>query len=785
MSATGTDSRQAGAPGDQTDRRGVLPLRATVVFPGAVVPILVGRDRSRALVAALLDGDEARLVVTSTRSDRDEPAPSDLAEVGTLVRIVQVVRFPDGNFRLVVRGEERVAIGPYTQTHPFLRADVTPLISTNPGGARVEALQRNVTASFARLVQLTPYLSDQQADAVAETSDPGDLADAVAGALDLDLETRQDLLETLDVEDRLTKIARITAQELEIVEVGTRIKQEVASELEQGRREAILRRQMAAIRRELGEGDDDGAEIEDLRRRLDGSGMPDEARKEADRELGRLERLPAGSQEHHVIRTYLDWMLRFPWTHMSADSIDIAAARGMLDADHHGLEKVKERILEHLAVRSLKGDVRGPILLLVGAPGVGKTSLGRSVATAMGREFVRISLGGVRDEAEIRGHRRTYVGAMPGRIVQALTRAGTRNPVVMLDEVDKIGADYRGDPAAALLELLDPEQNHDFRDHYLDVPVDLSQVLFVGTANVVHTIPGPLLDRLEIVELPGYTVDDKVSIASAHLVAKQLAAHGLDDAALQFTDDALELIASAYTREAGVRSLDRRIAAIVRKVARRIVEDGASAVVVGPDDVREMLGKQRYRSKLAEEADEVGLVAGLAVTGTGGDVLFVETSLVPGSGKVTTTGQLGDIMRESAQAAVTYVRSRSQVLGIPDGWWEERDIHMHVPEGAVPKDGPSAGVTLTTALASAATGRAVHRDVAMTGEVTLRGKVLPIGGLREKLVAAHRAGMRQVVIPVGNESDLDDVPDAVTSDLTITPVSHMDEVLAIALRAPI
>jgi ATP-dependent Lon protease len=768
---------------ERPDTLAVLPLRDTVVFPEAVVPVLVGKDRSKALVRSLVQNDEPLVALTLTTAAAEEPGADQLAEIGTMARIVQLFEFPDGNYRLVVKGVSRIRLGPYSRSHPFLEAEVEHLSEVVTAGARREALQRQVTEAFRSLVERTPYLADQAAEVAGSLGDPSHLTDFVAASLNLDAETRQSLLETLDVEDRLERLVRITAQELEIIELGSRIQEQVASELQQNQREVLLRKQMEAIRRELGEQDEVAAEVDELRGRLDGAGLPEEARKEADRELQRLERLPAASQEYHVIRNYLDWMVRFPWSEVTEDHLEVAAARKILDDDHHGLDKVKERILEYLAVRSLKEDMRGPILLFVGAPGVGKTSLGRSIARSLGREFVRMSLGGVRDEAEIRGHRRTYVGALPGRIVQGLARAGTRNPVFMLDEVDKIGADYRGDPAAALLEVLDPEQNHDFRDHYLDVPIDLSQVLFIATANVVHTIPAPLLDRMEVVELPGYTVDEKVAIATKHLVAKQLDAHGLDEDMVSFDEAALETIASAYTREAGVRGMDRKVATVIRKAARMIVEGEAETVRITTATVGDMLGPEPFRVKSAERADEVGVVAGLAVTPVGGDVLFVETSLVPGSGKVTTTGQLGDVMRESAQAATTYVRSRAEGLGLDPKWIEAIDVHIHVPEGAVPKDGPSAGVTLATALVSASTGRPVRHDVAMTGEVTLRGKVLPIGGIREKVVAAHRAGIRTVVIPAENEKDLHDVPPEVRGDMDIHLVAHMDEVLEVALAS--
>ena len=545
----------------------------------------------------------------------------------------------------------------------------------------------------------------------------------------------------------------------------------------------MLRRQMEAIRRELGESTDPESDIAELRTRLDEADLPEEAAKEANREFARLEKLPDASPEHHVIRTYLDWMLRFPWNELSDDRIDVGVARQILDEDHYGLEKIKERILEYLAVRSLKNDMRGPIICLVGPPGVGKTSLGRSVARSLHREFVRLSLGGVRDEAELRGHRRTYIGSMPGRIVQSLARAGTRNPVVMLDEVDKIGAGYRGDPAAALLEILDPEQNDSFRDHYLDVPVDLSQVVFLTTANVLHTIPAPLLDRLEIIEVPGYTRNDKVEIARQYLIPKQADSHGLTTDQFEISDAALGEIAGSYTREAGVRGLDRVVAKVARKVVRKLVEEGETAPVE-LEDLPDLLGPIPFRSKVAEVGDEVGVTTGLAVTGAGGDVLFVEATLVEGSGTVTLTGQLGDVMRESAQAAVTYARARlasEENTENLSGWFERTDVHIHVPDGAVPKDGPSAGVTMTTSLVSALTNRPVRANVAMTGEVTLRGKVLPIGGVKDKVLAAHLAGIDTVLLPSDNGKDLVDIPDEIRAQMDIKLVSHMDEVLKYAL----
>ncbi len=759
----------------------VLPLRDTVVFPGAVVPILVGKERSQRLVADLLDREEPLLGLTASRTQNEEPGPDELYEVGTVARIVQAFKFPDGNFRLVVKGVGRARLGPYVQESPFLAAEVTALPDVVSESTRLEALQRQLLIDFSSIVERTPYLPDQSQMLAGNIEDASRFGDFIASSLSLDLTTRQELLEIRDVEERLERLVRITAQELEILEMGSRIQEQVTEELEQTQREFLLRRQLEAIKKELGESGEGGEDADELRSRLEEAELPDEARKEAFRELGRLEGLPAASPEFHVIRTYLDWMVRFPWNVVTEDTIDVATARTVLNEDHYGLDDVKNRILEYLAVRKLKDDMRGPILCLAGPPGVGKTSLGRSVARALGREFVRMSLGGVRDEAELRGHRRTYIGALPGRIVQALTRAGTRNPVFMLDEVDKLGADYRGDPSSALLEILDPEQNADFRDHYLDVPIDLSQVLFIANANVLHSIPAALLNRMEVIEIPGYTIEEKVRIAEDFLVPQQLEQHGLREDQVEIDGDALELVAASYTREAGVRSLGRQIATIARKAALQVVDDGADVVTVERENVREMLGPERFRTKLAEERDETGVATGLAVTSGGGEVLFVEATPVPGKGKIMATGQLGDVMRESVDAAVTYVRSRSSALGLEEGWLDKTDIHIHVPEGAVPKDGPSAGVTLTTALVSALSGRPVRRSVGMTGEITLRGKVLPIGGVKEKVLAGQRAGLDTVLIPAENAADLEDLPDHVRDQLDIRLVEHMDEVLAAAL----
>ncbi len=767
------------AVGSQPSSLPVLPLRDTVVLPQMVMPILVGRPRSRELVQHLIEDQLELVVLSGLKRDTDDPEPGDLYPTGTVARVVQLMALPDGNFRLVVEGETRVRVRGFSQTDPFFVADVDWLEDRPGDPIRTEALRRQVLSQFASLAQRSPYLDEQALRRARTTESPAALADFIAASLNLAAEPRQELLEAMDVEKRLDALTRILAGEISVLEVGAQIQEEVEADLAGTQREFILRKQLEAIRRELGELDGEaGDATADLRTRLEEAGLPEAVRKEAFRELERLVKVQEASPEHQVITTYLDWILRVPWSVASEDRLDVAEAEGILEEDHHALADIKERILEYLAVLQLTHDMRGPILALVGPPGVGKTSLGRSIARAMGREFVRISLGGVRDEAELRGHRRTYIGSMPGRIVQGLVRAGTRNPVIMLDEIDKLGADYRGDPSAALLEILDPRQNDTFTDHYLDVPVDLSQVMFIATANVLHTIPQPLIDRMEIIQVSGYTRDEKAEIARKYLIPRQLSEHGLDESDLQLGEGVIEGIVASYTREAGVRELERRIARVARKAAKRRVGGDSGVIDITADNLSEFLGSPKYRDKVVDTDDQVGVTAGLAVTGVGGDVLFVEASLIPGTGKVTITGQLGDVMRESAQAALTYTRAQTADLG---SWFDERDIHIHVPEGAVPKDGPSAGVTMTTSLVSAVRGAAVDRSVAMTGEVTLHGKVLPIGGVKDKVLAAHRAGLRTVLLPADNEKDLDDVPASVRDELDIRLVSNMEEVLEVAL----
>lgn len=766
----------------------VLPLRDSVVFPGIVMPVLVGRPKTKALVEAVMSGDadEKQLVAVTLRdASLEDPSAGDLHEVGTLARIIQLLKLPDGSIRVVIEGMERVHVDAVTQEDPFLQARVTTLSSLDGDSPEAHATLRSVLAAFRRMAELAPYLPEQLVTAAMNVSEPEAFAEFLSANVNVGTDVRQDLLETLDVPARLGKLLRILNEEVGLLEMGSKITEQVQGEIDEQQREFVLRRQLDAIRRELGE-DDETAEYADLAAQIEERPMPEEARSEALRELRRLEKIPSASPEHSVIRTYLDWMLEMPWGNFTEDRIDVAQARRILDDDHLGLEKPKDRILEYLAVRKLKDDMRGPILCFVGPPGVGKTSLGKSIARALGRNFVRMSLGGVRDEAELRGHRRTYIGAMPGRVVTALRRAGSMNPVMMLDEVDKLGADYRGDPAAALLEVLDPAQNDTFRDHYLDVPVDLSGVLFIATANIEDTIPAPLLDRMEVIRLPGYTEPEKRGIAEGYLVPRQLVEHGVaqedgGEAQVVVTDEAIDEVITSYTREAGVRGLERQIATLVRKAAREIVEGAETPVTVDKDLVRSYLGPEAFEPEVAAEQDEIGVATGLAWTPAGGGVLFVEVAVMPGTGKLTITGQLGDVMQESARAAITWARRHSADRGFDQDWADKHDVHIHVPAGAIPKDGPSAGITMTTALVSALSGQPVLRKVGMTGEITLRGKILPIGGVKEKLLAAHRAGLSKVLIPTRNVKDLDDVPAFVKDSLEIVAVESMSDVLDHAL----
>jgi len=783
------DVAVTGAPA-LPERVGVLPLRDTVTFPDMLIPLNVGQERSIELINDVLRGDRSIAMVASANPEADAPGPEDLYSVGVLGVVARMIRVPDGTLRVLIQGGQRVRIENWLQTEPYLVAEVAEAPDVVDQTPELTALMRNVQQTFTDIVEQVPYLPEELQIMVANVDDPSVLAHLIAGALRLRTEEKQALLEEVDVGKRLRRLSEILARELEVVAIGSKIQSQVQSELDKGQREYFLRQQLKAIQEELGEADEMQAEVTELREQLDAAELPGEVRKQADRELSRLERLQPAMAEYGVVRGYLEWIAALPWDKSTEDNLDLKHARKVLDEDHYDIEQVKDRILEFLAVRKLKPDARGTILCFVGPPGVGKTSLGRSIARALGRKFERLSVGGVRDEAEIRGHRRTYIGAMPGTIIRAMRDAGANNPLLMIDEIDKMGADFRGDPSSAMLEVLDPEQNHSFRDHYLDLPFDLSAVTFVTTANTLDTIPGPLRDRMEVIQLAGYTEEEKLQIAKRYLVPRQIDRNGLTKSKIAFTDPALRVIISDYTREAGVRQLEREIGTACRKVARQVAEGGAKRkVTVTEPRARELLGRQRFYSEVRRRTSRPGVATGLAWTPVGGDVLFIEATAMPGKGSLTITGQLGDVMKESARAALSYVRSNAAEL-LPDldeDWFAHHDIHIHVPAGAIPKDGPSAGVAMTTALASLLSGRPVRSDVAMTGEITLTGQVLPIGGLKEKALAAQRGGIRVVVAPARNEQDIDEIPEHLRKDLDFKFVSEIAEVLEVALqrrRAP-
>ena len=760
----------------------VLPLKETVVFPDSATPLAIGQERSIKLIDDVVAGDRLLALVTVKSEDVEQPVWDDLYGVGTAAIVHKLIKVPDGTLRILVQGVERIRLESRVQDDPYLVAEIEPMPDVAEETPELEALTRNVQMLYGRIVALVPYLPAELELAAANVDDPSALSYLVASTLRLKSEEKQQLLEQADVEARLRELSRILNRELEVFELGTKIQSQVQSEMEKGQREFFLRQQMKAIQEELGEGDPEQAEIRELRERIDSADLPEETRKAVDRELARLERLPAAAAEYGVIRTYIDWILSLPWSQTTEDNLDLPHAREVLDEDHFDLEKVKDRIIEYLAVAKLRGDVSGSILCFVGPPGVGKTSLGQSIARALERKYTRISVGGVRDESEIRGHRRTYIGAMPGTIIRALRDAESRNPVFLIDEIDKMGSDFRGDPASAMLEVLDPEQHSTFRDHYLDLPFDLSKVLFICTANQLETIPGPLLDRMDVIHLSGYTEDEKLGIAKRYLVPKQLEAHGLSAEQVSFTEGALRTVIREYTREAGVRNLERQIAAACRKAARRVAEGKAKgATRIDERRTRSWLGPRRFSGEVRKRTEDPGVATGLAVTAVGGDVLFIEATAYPGRGRLKVTGQLGEVMQESAEAALSWVRSHAERVGIDPEWFSEHDIHVHVPAGAVPKDGPSAGITMVTAIVSLVTGRPVSDDVAMTGEVTLTGQVLPIGGVREKVLAAQRAGVSTVVLPSENEPDLEDLPAETRKGLEFVLAEHVDEVLETAL----
>jgi len=764
----------------------ILPLRDTVLFPNSFMPLAIARESSVTLIGEAIASSKVIGVITQRDPAHEDPGQEDLHRVGTLTHIHKMFKLPDGSLRLIVQGVARIRLDGVVAIRPYLRGEISEVVDVLPEGASLEidALERNIRANFSQVVELSPVLSEDLNALASNITDVARLADFVASSLStIDTATRQTLLETADVRERLDQLNRILTKELEVLELGSRIQSQVQSEVGKGQREFFLREQMKAIQKELGEGDDHAREIDEIRERIDAAGMPEDVRKEALRELDRLSKMPAAAAEYTVARTYLDWLIALPWTSRTEEVVDLARAKDVLDADHSGLDRIKDRILEYLAVRKLRPKVRGPILCFAGPPGVGKTSLARSIATALGRKFVRISLGGMRDEAEIRGHRRTYIGALPGQIIQGLRRAESRNPVFILDEIDKLGADFRGDPASALLEVLDPEQNSTFRDYYLDVPFDLSEVLFVTTANILDTIPPPLRDRMEVLELAGYTEEEKRTIADEHLVGRQVTNHGLTAEQLVFTDEGLSAMIRGYTREAGVRNLEREIGSICRKVARRQAEGRTDPVTVTPETVVELLGAPRHLDEeVRGRTKDPGVAIGLAWTPVGGDVLFVEASRMAGGGQLTLTGQLGDVMKESARIALSWFRANASKYGVDGVFYKDSEIHLHVPAGAIPKDGPSAGVTMVTALASALSGRPVRPELAMTGEVTLSGRVLPVGGIKEKVLAARRVGIREVILPTQNRKNiLEDLTEDERHGLVVHYVDEMPEVLDLAL----
>ena len=760
----------------------ILPLINTVIYPNMVAPLLVQRERSLRCIdeAALREPKVLGLFAQRAPSD-EEPNAESLYQVGTAGLLLQMLKMPDGGARIIVRGLERVRIIEVLGQDPLIRARVEPIQETVADSVELQALTRSVIELFQRVVSLVPNVPDEVKVILVNITDPGRLADFVAANLSLSLEDRQAVLETADVSERLQRIVELLKREVETLEMASKIQSQVHDEIAKTQREYYLREQMKAIQRELGQEDDRTAEVEDLRAKIEAAKLPEEARQEADRELERLQKIPPASAEYTVVRTYLDWLIALPWNVSTTDNLDIDRAARVLDEDHHDLAKVKDRIVEFLAVRKLRPETKSPILCFVGPPGVGKTSLGRSIARAMERKFMRMSLGGVRDEAEIRGHRRTYIGALPGRILQGIRRAGSNNPVFMLDEVDKLGTDFRGDPSSALLEVLDPEQNFSFVDHYIDVPFDLSRVMFITTANLLDPIPPALRDRMEVIELPGYAEHDKMAIAKAYLIPRQVEENGLTGRGVTFDDAAVLRIIRQYTREAGVRNLERELGTVCRKIARDVARGKTGAQTVKPARIPKFLGPPKFEPEARERLKEPGVAIGLVWTATGGDILFIESSIMPGQSRLTLTGQLGEVIKESAQAALTYIRAHAGELGINTDFYKDRDIHIHFPSGAIPKDGPSAGVTIAASLVSLLSGRRVRSDIAMTGEITLRGRVLPVGGIKEKVLAAHRAGLRRIILPKRNLKDLEDVPADIRAELDIIPADTLNDVISSAI----
>ena len=759
----------------------ILPLRGTVLFPELILPIMVGRKKSVKLIDEAMEKDRIIGIVTQKRSEIEDPKEDELHRFGVAALILRMIREVDGSQRVIVQGISRIRIKEYTQKDPYYKAKIEAVDEGVVQGVEIDAMMMNLKGLFQKAVELAPYLTSELGTMANNIKSPAILADLIASNLNINASEKQRILEMVDVKERLNQVHLLMNREVQVLELGNKIQSQVKEDMDKTQREYYLREQLKAIKKELGELDEHTAEIKELKERIAKAKMPPEALKAAEKELDRLSKIPSASAEYTVARTYLDWLVELPWSTSTKDSLEISHADRILEEDHYNLEKVKKRILEYLAVRKLKDDMKGPILCFVGPPGVGKTSLGKSIARAMGRKFVRISLGGVRDEAEIRGHRRTYVGALPGRIIQGIKRAGSNNPVFMLDEVDKIGMDFRGDPSSALLEVLDPEQNFSFSDHYIDVGFDLSKVMFITTANVLETIHQTLRDRMEVLELPGYSEYEKLMIAKNFLIPKQLKEHGLKDEYIEFKDDAVTTIITSYTREAGVRNMEREIAAVCRGVAKEVAEGKKEKALIDSEVLHKFLGPVKFFPEVAERTAETGVATGLAWTPTGGDIIFVEATKMRGDKGLTLTGQLGDVMKESAQAALSFVRSKAKELGIKEDFYDKADLHIHVPAGGIPKDGPSAGLTIFVALTSLFTKRPVRSDVAMTGEITLRGLVLPVGGVKEKVLAAKRAGIHTIILPDKNEKDLEEIPERIKKEMEFKFIQRMDEAIGLAL----
>lgn len=761
----------------------ILPLRGTVAYPDLVMPLIVGRDRSIRLVDEANAGDKMIGIITQKNPDIEDPGIEDLYMIGTVATIMKMVKMVDGSQRIVVQGICRFKLVEFTTSEPHLRAKILPIFEEYQKDIEIDAMYINLKNLYKKAVEMAPYLSSELSQIASQMENPGNLVDLIGSTINISVSEKQEILEKIDLKERLKKVTILLNREVETLELSSRIQSHVKEGIDKTQREYYLREQLKAIQKELGETDDKMSEMEEIRKKILEAGMPPDVRKIAEKELDRLSKMSTMSAEYTVSRTYLDWLTEIPWSQATEDNLNIKDASRILDEDHYDLTKVKKRILEYLAVRKLKADMKGPILCFVGPPGVGKTSLGKSIARALGRKFMRISLGGIRDEAEIRGHRRTYVGALPGRIIQGVKKAGSNNPVFMLDEVDKIGMDFRGDPSSALLEVLDPEQNFSFSDHYLEVPFDLSKVMFIATANMLDPIPPALKDRMEVLELPGYTEEEKLMIAKQFLIPKERSEHGLNEDLIEFQDDALKVVIKSYTRESGVRNLEREIATICRGVARDVAEGMTDKKIITPDSIHGFLGPIKFFSEVAERVKYSGVATGLAWTPTGGDILFIESTKMRGKGNLTLTGQLGDVMKESAQAALSYIRGKAGDFHITEDFFEKNDLHVHVPQGAIPKDGPSAGVTMLVSLVSLLTDRHVRNDVAMTGEITLRGLVLPVGGIKEKVLAAKRAGIKSVILPKLNEKDLEEVPESIKENMEFKFIERMDEAVEICLTA--